>query len=30
LEAIVRETLAQIASDGFTVGEPQLIRIESF
>jgi len=26
----VRETLAQIASDGFTVGEPQLIRIESF
>ena len=30
LEAVVRETLAQIASDGFTVGEPQLIRIETF
>jgi homoserine dehydrogenase len=30
LEAVVRETLAQISSDGFTVGEPQLIRIESF
>jgi homoserine dehydrogenase len=30
MEAVVRETLAQIASDGFTVGEPQLIRIESF
>ena len=29
-EAIVREALAQIASDGFTVGEPQLIRIETF
>ena len=29
-EAVVRETLAQIASDGFTVGEPQLIRIETF
>jgi len=28
MEATVRETLAQIASDGFTVGEPQLIRIE--
>ena len=28
LEADVRESLAQIASDGFIVGEPQLIRIE--
>jgi len=27
-EADVRESLAQIASDGFIVGEPQLIRIE--
>ena len=30
LEATVRETLAQIAGDGFIVGEPQLIRIEEF
>lgn len=30
LEATVRETLAQIASDGFIVGKPQLIRIENF
>jgi homoserine dehydrogenase len=30
MEATVRETLAQIASDGFIVGEPQLIRIEQF
>jgi homoserine dehydrogenase len=29
MEATVRETLARIASDGFTVGEPQLIRIEA-
>ncbi|HEY4202201.1 MAG TPA: homoserine dehydrogenase [Devosiaceae bacterium] len=28
LEATVRETLTQIAADGFIVGEPQLIRIE--
>jgi len=28
LEASVRESLAQIAADGFIVGEPQLIRIE--
>jgi homoserine dehydrogenase len=28
LEAEVREALAQIAVDGFIVGEPQLIRIE--
>ncbi len=28
MEATVRETLAQIAGDGFIVGEPQLIRIE--
>src|SRR5690606_8664030 len=28
LEASVREALAQIAEDGFIVGEPQLIRIE--
>lgn len=28
LESSVREALAQIASDGFIVGEPQLIRIE--
>ena len=28
LESAVRESLAQIASDGFIVGEPQLIRIE--
>jgi homoserine dehydrogenase len=28
LEASVREALAQIAADGFIVGEPQLIRIE--
>ncbi len=30
MEATVRETLAQIAGDGFTVGDPQLIRIEQF
>jgi len=30
LEATVREALAQIATDGFIVGEPQLIRIEQF
>ena len=30
LEATVREALAQIAADGFIVGEPQLIRIEQF
>ena len=29
MEATVREALAQIAGDGFTVGEPQLIRIET-
>ncbi|WP_244606525.1 homoserine dehydrogenase [Arsenicitalea aurantiaca] len=29
MEATVRETLAQIALDGFIVGEPQLIRIET-
>jgi homoserine dehydrogenase len=29
LEASVRESLAQIAADGFIVGEPQLIRIET-
>ncbi|MDP1731274.1 MAG: homoserine dehydrogenase [Devosia sp.] len=29
MEATVRETLAQIADDGFIVGEPQLIRIET-
>jgi len=29
MEATVRETLAQIAGDGFIVGEPQLIRIET-
>jgi homoserine dehydrogenase len=29
MEATVRETLAQIATDGFIVGEPQLIRIET-
>ena len=28
MEATVRGTIAQIASDGFIVGEPQLIRIE--
>ncbi|MEO5806666.1 homoserine dehydrogenase [Devosia sp.] len=28
LETTVRESLAQIAADGFIVGEPQLIRIE--
>ncbi|MNL84469.1 hypothetical protein D3C87_2124420 [compost metagenome] len=28
LESSVREALAQIAADGFIVGEPQLIRIE--
>jgi homoserine dehydrogenase len=30
MEAAVRETLAQIAHDGFTVGEAQVIRIEAF
>ena len=30
MEATVREALAQIAADGFIVGEPQLIRIEQF
>ncbi|MBN9334035.1 MAG: homoserine dehydrogenase [Devosia sp.] len=30
LESSVREALAQIAADGFIVGEPQLIRIEKF
>ncbi len=29
LESSVRETLAQIAADGFIVGEPQVIRIEA-
>lgn len=29
LEAEVRESLAQIAADGFIVGDPQLIRIET-
>src|SRR6185437_5033082 len=29
MEATVRDTLAQIARDGFTVGAPQLIRIEA-
>jgi homoserine dehydrogenase len=29
MEATVRETLARIDGDGFTVGEPQLIRIEA-
>jgi homoserine dehydrogenase len=29
LESAVRESLAQIAEDGFIVGEPQLIRIET-
>lgn len=29
MEATVREALAQIAGDGFIVGEPQLIRIET-
>ena len=29
LESAVRESLAQIAADGFIVGEPQLIRIET-
>ena len=29
MEATVRETLGQIARDGFTVGDPQLIRIEA-
>ena len=29
LEATVRETLAQIADDGFIIGEPQLLRIEA-
>jgi homoserine dehydrogenase len=29
LEQSVREALALIAADGFIVGEPQLIRIES-
>jgi len=30
MEATVREALAHIADDGFTVGKPQLIRIETF
>jgi homoserine dehydrogenase len=30
MEATVREALAHIAEDGFTVGKPQLIRIETF
>jgi homoserine dehydrogenase len=30
MEATVREALAQIAVDGFIVGQPQLIRIEHF
>jgi homoserine dehydrogenase len=30
MEATVREALANIAEDGFTVGQPQLIRIETF
>jgi homoserine dehydrogenase len=29
MEATVRETLIQIARDGFIVGTPQLIRIEA-
>ena len=29
MEATVRETLTQIARDGFIVGAPQLIRIEA-
>ena len=29
MEATVRETLVQIARDGFIVGTPQLIRIEA-
>jgi homoserine dehydrogenase len=29
MEATVRETLNQIARDGFIVGQPQLIRIEA-
>lgn len=30
IESAVREALARIASDGFIVGQPQLIRIEEF
>jgi homoserine dehydrogenase len=30
MEATVREALAHIADDGFIVGKPQLIRIETF
>ena len=30
MEATVREALARIADDGFIVGKPQLIRIETF
>lgn len=30
IESSVRESLAQIADDGFIVGQPQLIRIETF
>jgi homoserine dehydrogenase len=30
MESSVRESLAQIAADGFIVGQPQLIRIETF
>jgi homoserine dehydrogenase len=30
MEATVREALARIAEDGFIVGKPQLIRIETF
>ena len=30
IEATVREALAHIADDGFIVGKPQLIRIETF
>jgi homoserine dehydrogenase len=30
MEATVREALARIANDGFIVGKPQLIRIETF
>lgn len=30
LEHTVREALARIAEDGFIVGKPQLIRIETF
>jgi homoserine dehydrogenase len=30
MEATVREALAQVALDGFIVGKPQMIRIETF